>query len=326
MISWCGRRFGRGRSGLAAAMAVLVAMLGAAGLRAGPGERAKAPASPEEAVRRLTLPPGFKATLFAGRARRRPADRLHDRPAGPALGRRELSYPIWLGGPQGKDRIVIFEDTDGDGRFDRRTVFCRQGDELHRHRARASAASGSARRRTCSSFPIATATTSPTAPPSVVLDGWRHQGTAQHVQRPELGPRRLALGLQRHHRHLAGRPARHARRRSACRSTAASGAITPTRKIFEAVAHGTTNPWGLDFDDIGEAFITNCVIAHLFHVVPGAHFQRMFGQDFNPQRLRPDRHAAPTTSTGRRPLERLREGRPRQAQRGRRRPRPRAAR
>ncbi len=58
----------------------------------------------------------------------------------------------------------------------------------------------------------------------------------------------------------------------------------PTRAVFEAVAHGTTNPWGLDFDDLGEAFITNCVIPHLFHVVPGAHFQRMFGEDLAPNR------------------------------------------
>ena len=58
----------------------------------------------------------------------------------------------------------------------------------------------------------------------------------------------------------------------------------PTRAVFEAVAHGTTNPWGLDFDDMGEAFITNCVIPHLFHVVPGAHFQRMFGEDLSPHR------------------------------------------
>jgi putative heme-binding domain-containing protein len=56
----------------------------------------------------------------------------------------------------------------------------------------------------------------------------------------------------------------------------------PTRQVFEVVVHGTTNPWGLDFDEHGEAFITNCVIPHLFHVVPGARFQRMFGQDFNP--------------------------------------------
>ncbi len=56
----------------------------------------------------------------------------------------------------------------------------------------------------------------------------------------------------------------------------------PTREVVEVVAHGTTNPWGLDFDERGEAFITNCVIPHLFHAVPGARFQRMFGQDFNP--------------------------------------------
>src|SRR5438552_4173 len=29
-------------------------------------------------------------------------------------------------------------------------------------------------------------------------------------------------------------------------------------------------------------FITNCVIGHLWHVVPGAHFERMYGQDLNP--------------------------------------------
>ncbi len=52
--------------------------------------------------------------------------------------------------------------------------------------------------------------------------------------------------------------------------------------MFEVVCNGTTNPWGLDFDDHGEAFITNCVIAHLWHVIPGAHFERMYGQDPNP--------------------------------------------
>jgi hypothetical protein len=56
----------------------------------------------------------------------------------------------------------------------------------------------------------------------------------------------------------------------------------PTRKRFEVVASGTTNPWGLDFDERGELFITNCVIKHLFHVVPGGHYQRMFGQDVTP--------------------------------------------
>jgi hypothetical protein len=58
--------------------------------------------------------------------------------------------------------------------------------------------------------------------------------------------------------------------------------IHPVTRTFELVASGTTNPWGLDFDDFGEMFITNCVIAHLWHVVPGAHYKRMYGQDINP--------------------------------------------
>jgi len=38
----------------------------------------------------------------------------------------------------------------------------------------------------------------------------------------------------------------------------------------------------LDWNDVGEAFFINTVIGHLWHLVPGAHYQRMFGEDFNP--------------------------------------------
>ena len=96
----------------------------------------------------------------------------------------------------------------------------------------------------------------------------------------------------------------------------------PTREVFEAVAHGTTNPWGLDFDDLGEAFITNCVIPHLFHVVPGAHFQRMFGEDVDAKALCADGVLRRSHPLGGRALAGLAR-RPGQARRGRRRPCPR---
>jgi putative membrane-bound dehydrogenase-like protein len=48
----------------------------------------------------------------------------------------------------------------------------------------------------------------------------------------------------------------------------------PKRKIFEAVCHGTTNPWGLDWDDLGNGFFTNTVNGHLWRVLPGAHYAR----------------------------------------------------
>jgi putative heme-binding domain-containing protein len=56
----------------------------------------------------------------------------------------------------------------------------------------------------------------------------------------------------------------------------------PTKDIFEVVAHGFSNPWGIDYDATGQLFITACVIPHLFHVIPGGIYQRQGGQHFNP--------------------------------------------
>ena len=53
-------------------------------------------------------------------------------------------------------------------------------------------------------------------------------------------------------------------------------------------------------------FITNCVIEHLFHVVPGGHYERMYGQDFEPVRLRPDEELRRPHPLGRRRLDQSR--------------------
>jgi hypothetical protein len=49
--------------------------------------------------------------------------------------------------------------------------------------------------------------------------------------------------------------------------------IHPTRLVFENFADGTTNPWGVDFDDYGQCFVSNCVNPHLFHMIPGGHYE-----------------------------------------------------
>ncbi len=56
----------------------------------------------------------------------------------------------------------------------------------------------------------------------------------------------------------------------------------PIKDRFEAVAHGFSNPWGIDYDSKGQLFITACVIPHLFHVIPGGIYHRQGGQHFNP--------------------------------------------
>ncbi|HLL95607.1 MAG TPA: PVC-type heme-binding CxxCH protein [Spirosoma sp.] len=56
----------------------------------------------------------------------------------------------------------------------------------------------------------------------------------------------------------------------------------PTKDRFEVVAHGFSNPWGIDYDAKGQLLMTACVIPHLWHVVPGGIYHRQGGQHFNP--------------------------------------------
>jgi putative membrane-bound dehydrogenase-like protein len=189
------------------------------------------------------------------------------------------SYPIWLGAPQGKDRVTILEDTDGDGRADRRKVFCEGGTSF------TGIALGFGGVWLCATpnllfIPDADGDDSPDGPPVVKLDGWDVK--AQHNMFNALtwapdGWLWGCNGIMSNSR--VGKPGTPDQERAAL--NCGVWRYHPVREVFEVVAHGTTNPWGLDFDARGEAFITNCVIPHLFHVVPGARFQRMFGQDFN---------------------------------------------
>ncbi|HIL68335.1 MAG TPA: dehydrogenase, partial [Verrucomicrobia bacterium] len=59
---------------------------------------------------------------------------------------------------------------------------------------------------------------------------------------------------------------------------AAVGRYHPTKKTFEVFADGTSNPWGVDFDRYGNAFVSACVIDHLFHMAPGGLYVRQGGQ------------------------------------------------
>lgn len=56
----------------------------------------------------------------------------------------------------------------------------------------------------------------------------------------------------------------------------------PTKDRFEVVAHGFSNPWGIDYDAKGQLFISACVIPHMWHVIPGGIYHRQGGQHFNP--------------------------------------------
>ena len=63
---------------------------------------------------------------------------------------------------------------------------------------------------------------------------------------------------------------------------AAVGRFNPETKTFEVFADGTSNPWGVDFDRHGNAFVSACVIPHFFHMAPGGLYQRQGGQPAYP--------------------------------------------
>ncbi len=79
--------------------------------------------SPEEAAKQMTLPPGFKATLFAGEPDVQQPIAFAIDHRGRLWVAEAYTYPLRAAEGKGKDRIVVFEDTDGDGKFNRRSVF-----------------------------------------------------------------------------------------------------------------------------------------------------------------------------------------------------------
>jgi putative membrane-bound dehydrogenase-like protein len=243
--------------------------------------RGAGPVPPGEAAGKMTLPEGFSATLFCGEP-----DVVQ--PIAFTFDDRErlwvaecLSYPQWdmSGSLTGHDRILIFEDTTGSGHFDKKTVFAENLANL------SGLEIGFGGVFVCSSpnllfIPVDDVnsdTPRPTGPPRVLLDGWNIKQCQHNVfNRLTWGPDGWLWGLNGiQSRSLVGTPGTP----DAQRTFLDCGVwrYHPKTHAFEVVAHGTTNPWGLDFDDMGQAFISNCVINHLWHVIPGGHYERMSG-------------------------------------------------
>jgi putative membrane-bound dehydrogenase-like protein len=241
-----------------------------------------APLPLTEAAHKMTLPEGFTATLFAGEPDvvQPIAFTFDDR--GRLWVVECLSYPDWQTDPnaKGHDRVVVFDDRDGDGRFDERNVFLDNGVNL------SGIELGFGGVWLCSTpnlifVPDANRDDKPDGPPEVKLDGWDLNARHNVFNGLAWGPDGWLYGCNGIlSNSKVGKPGTPDEQRVAF--DCGVWRYHPLTQSFEVVAHGTTNPWGLDFDEYGQAFITNCVIEHLWHVLPGAHYQRMFGQDVTP--------------------------------------------
>jgi putative membrane-bound dehydrogenase-like protein len=59
--------------------------------------------------------------------------------------------------------------------------------------------------------------------------------------------------------------------------TCAMFRIDPRSKRFELFCEGTSNPWGIAFNENGSAFISACVIDHLWHLTESGYYRRQGG-------------------------------------------------
>ncbi len=94
------------------------------GVQGQPIRTMQKPLSPEESMQHLAMLPGFRASLFAAEPEITKPIALAWDPRGRLWVAETVDYPNNMQPPgQGHDRIKICEDTDGDGRADKFTVF-----------------------------------------------------------------------------------------------------------------------------------------------------------------------------------------------------------
>ncbi len=229
----------------------------------------------------MTVPPGFEC-------RWPPANRRVHQPIAFTLDDRgrlwvaeAYTYPNRVPEGEGKDKIIILEDTDGDGTFETRKVFAEglnlvSGLEVGFGGVWVGAAPY------LMFIPDRDGDDQPDGEPQILLDGFGYQDTHETLNAFIWGPDGWLYGCHGVFTHSkVGKPGTpDDRANSAERRRLAIPSDCAIE--FEVFAWGTSNPWGVDFNDQGQAFITACVIPHLYHMIQGARYQRQGGQHFNP--------------------------------------------
>jgi len=224
-----------------------------------------------EALAKIELPRGFKATLFAHEPAVQQPIALTTDDRGRVWVAERHSYKDETHSLD--DRIVVFEDFDNDGVHDRRTVF-------------------HARLRNLTGIEIGFGGVWALCPPQllfipdsdrddvpdadavVMLDGWAPPEKAIHTIANGLrwGPDGWLYGRQGLFASSeVGPPGATSDER--IRLAAGIWRFHPRRQTIESVARGTVNPWGMDWDEHGQLFFINTVIGHLWHAVPGAIYE-----------------------------------------------------
>ncbi len=195
-----------------------------------------------------------------------------------------MSYPNKQPDGKGKDRILIFEDKDGDGTFETKKVFAENlnlvsGIEVGFGGVWVGAAPH------LLFIPDKNRDDIPDGPPQILLDGWGFQDTHETLNSFTWGPDGWLYGCQGvFTTSFVGKPGTPDALRQKIR--AGVWRYHPVRHEFEIFAHGGSNQWGIDFNALGHLFMTHCRSfwggGGTSYVVRNGHYWNQANNDYAP--------------------------------------------
>ena len=239
---------------------------------------------PEQTVSQFYVPEGFRVDLVLGEPDLQQPIAFAFDERGRIWVAEAYSYPTKRAAGEGQDKIVIFEDKDGDGKFETRKVFAEglnlvSGFEVGYGGVWVGAAPE------LLFIPDKNHDDIPDGPPQVLLDGFGFQDTHECLNSFLWGPDGWLYGIQGvfNLAHI-GKPGAADTERTELR--AGVWRYHPVRHEFEVFAHGGSNPWGLDYDEHGQLFMTHCRSywgrGGVTHVIQGAQFWNQANANYAP--------------------------------------------
>ncbi len=224
---------------------------------------------PAEAIARMSVPPGFQVELVAAEPDLiNPVAMTFD-DQGRIWVTESLEYPRLEEGP-GQDRVKVLEDTDRDGRVDRVTLFA---EGLNIPSGIAVGYGGVWVANAPDLLFLADDDGDLKADRrEVVVTGFGRRDVHELPSALGWGPDGWLYGLNG-----VFNPSVVRQDDREYRFTCAVWRVEPRSRRFELFCEGTSNPWGLAWDDEGSAFLSACVIDHLWHVVETGQYLRQAG-------------------------------------------------
>ncbi len=226
--------------------------------------------SPSEAIKKMKVPDGFTVEVVACEPDIvNPVSMTFDE-RGRVWITESLEYPRSEPG-KGQDRIKILEDTDGDGRMDKFTIFAEglnipSGIALGHGGVWVGNAPDILFLKDTNGDDKADET-------KVIVSGFGRLDTHELPNSFTWGPDGYLYGLNG-----VFNQSQIANGGRDFKFTCAMFRINPRNGAFELFAEGTSNPWGIAFDSQGSAFVSACVIDHLWHIAETGYYHRQAGE------------------------------------------------